>query len=42
VSLAVRLTFSAPDRTLTDDEVAARRARVVAALQDELQGQIRG
>jgi phenylalanyl-tRNA synthetase beta chain len=41
VSLAVRLSFSAPDRTLTDDEVAATRAQILTALQQELQGQIR-
>jgi phenylalanyl-tRNA synthetase beta chain len=41
VSLALRLTFRAPDRTLTDSEVAARRERIVGALADELGGRIR-
>ncbi len=31
-SLALRLEFRAPDRTLTDDEVAARREAIEAAL----------
>jgi phenylalanyl-tRNA synthetase beta chain len=31
-SLALRLAFRAPDRTLTDDEVAGRRAEIEAAL----------
>jgi phenylalanyl-tRNA synthetase beta chain len=41
VSLALRLTYRAPDRTLTDEEVAAQRARIVNALDDELGGRIR-
>jgi phenylalanyl-tRNA synthetase beta chain len=41
VSLALRLTYRAPDRTLTDEEVAARRAKITAALGDELGGRIR-
>jgi phenylalanyl-tRNA synthetase beta chain len=41
VSLALRLHFRAPDRTLTDDEVAGRRRRIVKALIDELAGRIR-
>ncbi len=41
VSLALRLTYSAPDRTLTDEEVAERRDAIAAALQDELGGRIR-
>jgi phenylalanyl-tRNA synthetase beta chain len=32
-SLALRLEFRAPDRTLTDDEVAARRAAITEALE---------
>jgi phenylalanyl-tRNA synthetase beta chain len=32
-SLAIRLRFRAPDRTLTDDEVAARRAEIETALE---------
>jgi phenylalanyl-tRNA synthetase beta chain len=41
VSLAVRLTYSAPDRTLTDEEVAERRDAIAKALQDQLGGRIR-
>jgi phenylalanyl-tRNA synthetase beta chain len=41
VSLALRLTFRAPDRTLTDEEVAATRDQIVAALASELDGGIR-
>jgi phenylalanyl-tRNA synthetase beta chain len=41
-SLAVRLEFRAPDRTLTDDEVAQRRAKIVAALRDRVGGELRG
>ena len=32
VSLALRLRFRAPDRTLTDEDVAARRRKIAAAL----------
>ena len=32
VSLALRLRFRAPDRTLTDEEVATRRRKIAAAL----------
>jgi phenylalanyl-tRNA synthetase beta chain len=41
VSLALRLRFRAPDRTLTDEEVAARRRKVAAALSEQLQGRVR-
>ena len=41
VSLALRLSYRAPDRTLTDEEVAARRARISKALEDELGGRVR-
>ncbi len=41
-SLALRLAYRAPDRTLTDHEVAERRERIVAALADELGGWVRG
>ena len=41
VSLAVALEFQAPDRTLTDDEVARRREAIAAALADELGGELR-
>ena len=37
-SLALRLEFRAPDRTLTDEEVAERRAAIEAAL-GEIGGQ---
>lgn len=40
-SLAIRLTYSAPDRTLTDEEVAAARERVTAKL-SEIGGGLRG
>jgi phenylalanyl-tRNA synthetase beta chain len=41
VSLALRLHFRAPDRTLTDEEVAARRTKIAAALAEQLQGRVR-
>jgi phenylalanyl-tRNA synthetase beta chain len=41
VSLALRLEFRAPDRTLTDAEVAERREAIVAALAAELGGELR-
>jgi phenylalanyl-tRNA synthetase beta chain len=41
-SLAVRLEFRAPDRTLTDEEVAQRRGRIVAALREHVGGELRG
>jgi len=41
VSLALRLTFAATDRTLTDEEVAAKRRKIAAALADQLQGRVR-
>jgi phenylalanyl-tRNA synthetase beta chain len=42
VSLAVRLSFRAPDRTLTDAEVAAKRTKIIAAIEAQLGGTIRG
>ncbi|MGB2710087.1 MAG: hypothetical protein WBC33_01115, partial [Conexibacter sp.] len=42
VSLALRLAFRSPDRTLTDDEVAERRAAIEAALAEQVGGRIRG
>jgi len=42
VSLALHLEFRAPDRTLTDDDVAPVRDRIVSALQEELGGELRG
>ena len=41
-SLALRLSYRAPDRTLTDEEVAEPRGRIVAALADQLGGWVRG
>jgi phenylalanyl-tRNA synthetase beta chain len=41
VSLALALEFRAPDRTLTDNEAAAHRERIAAALADELGGTLR-
>jgi phenylalanyl-tRNA synthetase beta chain len=42
VSLAVHLEFRAPDRTLTDEDVAPVREAIVAALRDEVGGELRG
>jgi phenylalanyl-tRNA synthetase beta chain len=42
VSLALHLEFRAPDRTLTDEDVAPVRDRIVSALQEELGGELRG
>jgi phenylalanyl-tRNA synthetase beta chain len=41
VSLALRLRFRAPDRTLTDEDVAARRRKIAGALASQLQGRVR-
>jgi phenylalanyl-tRNA synthetase beta chain len=41
-SLALRLEFRAGDRTLTDEEVAQRREKIVAALAERLGGRLRG
>jgi phenylalanyl-tRNA synthetase beta chain len=41
VSLALRLSFRAGDRTLTDQEVAAQRQRIIDALGSELSGRVR-
>ena len=41
-SLALRLEFRAPDRTLTDEEVAARRVKIVDALSSGLGAELRG
>jgi phenylalanyl-tRNA synthetase beta chain len=40
-SLALALAFRASDRTLTDEDVAPLRERIVAALRDELGGELR-
>jgi phenylalanyl-tRNA synthetase beta chain len=42
VSLALALSYRAPDRTLTDEEVAAKRRAIIDALDTELGGRIRG
>jgi phenylalanyl-tRNA synthetase beta chain len=41
VSLALRLTYRAGDRTLTDEEVAERREAIADAVADQLGGRIR-
>jgi len=41
-SLAFALTFRAPNRTLTDEDVAPVREAIVGALRDELGGELRG
>jgi len=41
-SLAIRLEFRAPDRTLTDEEVAGLRERIVATLGSRVGGELRG
>ena len=41
-SLALRLVFQADDRTLTEDEVTARRKKIVKALQNRLGAELRG
>jgi phenylalanyl-tRNA synthetase beta chain len=40
-SLALTLAFRAPDRTLSDDDVAPLRERIVAALRGDLGGELR-
>ncbi len=41
VSLALRLAFRSPERTLTDDEVTERRSAIEAALAEQVGGRIR-
>ncbi len=41
-SLAYRLTYQAPDRTLTDSEVAKARGKIVKRLQEEVGAVLRG
>jgi phenylalanyl-tRNA synthetase beta chain len=41
-SLALRLEFRADDRTLTDEDVAERRAAIQKQLEDEIGGKLRG
>jgi phenylalanyl-tRNA synthetase beta subunit len=38
----VHLSFQAPDRTLTDDEAAALRERIVTALTERFGAELRG
>ena len=40
-SLAIALAFRAPDRTLSDEDVAPLRERMVVALREELGGELR-
>jgi phenylalanyl-tRNA synthetase beta chain len=42
VSLALHVAFRAPDRTLSDEDVAPVREQIVAALHDQLGGELRG
>jgi phenylalanyl-tRNA synthetase beta chain len=42
VSLALRLAFRAPDRTLSDEDVAAPQKKIVDRLREELGGELRG
>jgi phenylalanyl-tRNA synthetase beta chain len=41
-SLAVRLEFRAADRTLTDEEIAPQRSKIVEAVKTKLEGELRG
>jgi len=41
-SLAVRLVLRDPDRTLSDDDVAPIRRRIVTAVQERTGGELRG
>jgi phenylalanyl-tRNA synthetase beta chain len=41
-SIALHLAFQAPDRTLTDDEAAALRERIVGALAERFGAELRG
>ncbi|HEX2345784.1 MAG TPA: phenylalanine--tRNA ligase subunit beta [Gaiellaceae bacterium] len=40
-SVAIHLSFQSPERTLTDDEAAKARARIVAALVDRFDAELR-
>ena len=42
VSLALALRFRAPDRTLTEDDVAELRQAIGTALREQLGGELRG
>ncbi|HEX7804925.1 MAG TPA: phenylalanine--tRNA ligase subunit beta, partial [Cellulomonas sp.] len=41
-SLALALTFQAPDRTLSDEDVAPARGKIVDALASQVGGELRG
>jgi phenylalanyl-tRNA synthetase beta chain len=41
-SIALALSFQAPDRTLSDDEAAGMRDRIVAALRERFDAELRG
>ena len=41
-SVAIHLSFQAPDRTLSDEDAAAAQARIVAALADRFDARLRG
>ncbi len=41
-SVAVRLEFRATDRTLTDEEIAPQRSKIVKAVGEKLEGELRG
>jgi phenylalanyl-tRNA synthetase beta chain len=41
-SLAYKLTYQDPERTLTDKEVSKMRQRIVKRLENELGAQLRG
>ncbi|HEU5263625.1 MAG TPA: hypothetical protein VFU34_03235, partial [Gaiellaceae bacterium] len=40
-SVAIHLSFQSPERTLTDDEVAELRRRIIAALSDRFDAELR-
>jgi phenylalanyl-tRNA synthetase beta chain len=41
-SIALALSFQAPDRTLSDEEAAGMRERIVAALREQFRAELRG
>jgi phenylalanyl-tRNA synthetase beta chain len=41
-SVAVRLTFRAPDRTLTDEELVPVREAIAGQVAEQLAGRLRG
>ena len=38
----MRLEFRASDRTLTDEEIAPQRKKIVEAVKSKLEGELRG